>query len=95
MPFDWMEPKRNPEFVRTLKAKREAMYRTEIEERAALLQRLGHTRDNVHRRLTAQIGWDFEQSTPPFPGAQVDAILERLYGGAVTRAVPRAKAAAK
>jgi hypothetical protein len=50
MPFDWMEPKRNPEYVRTLKAKREAMYRTEIEERAGLLQRLGHTRESTRSR---------------------------------------------
>ena len=92
MPFDWMEPKRNPEFVRTLKTKREAMYRAEIEERAALLQRLGHTRDSVHKRLIAQLGWDFEEGKPPVPGAQVDAILERLYGGAATRPVPRPKA---
>jgi hypothetical protein len=81
MPFDWMEPKRNPEFVRTLKAKREAMYRTEIEERAGLLQRLGHTRESTRSRLTAKIGWDFEGGGTAVPAAQVDAILERIYGG--------------
>ena len=95
MPFDWMEPKRNPEYVRTLKAKREAMYRTEIEERAALLQRLGHPRDTVRKRLTAQLGWDFEDGATPVPAAQIDAILERLYGGAAARPVTRTKPAAK
>jgi hypothetical protein len=81
MPFDWMEPKRNPEYVRTLQAKREAMYRTEIEERAGLLQRLGHTRESTRHRLTAKIGWDFEGGGTAVPAAQVDAILERIYGG--------------
>ena len=42
MPFDWMQPKRNASYSKTLSAKREAMYRGELVERAALLHRLGH-----------------------------------------------------
>jgi hypothetical protein len=94
MPFDWMEPKRNPEYVRTLKAKREAMYRAEIEERAALLQRLGYTREATKNRLAAQLGWDFEGNGSPLPAAQLDALLERLYG-APARPTARPKTAAK
>jgi hypothetical protein len=87
MPFDWMEPKRNPAYTKTLPAKREAMYRRELEERAALLHRLGHSRAHAQARLAANAGWDFEESGgSPSGGGPMDAvvkeILDREYGGA-------------
>jgi hypothetical protein len=88
-PFDWMEPKRNPEHARTLKAKREAMYETEIADRAALLHRLGHPREAARTRLTAQLGWDFEGSASPVPARQLDAILDRVYGNGAARTMNR------
>jgi hypothetical protein len=93
MPFDWMEPKRNPAHVKTLQAKREAMYRSELADRAALLHRLGHSRARVKARLAANIGWDFEAAgSNPFgaaaaaatpgsdanPAARFDAILDPI-----------------
>lgn len=95
--FDWMEPKRNPEHARTLKAKREAMYHSELEERAGLLQRLGKPRDAVRARLAAQLGWDFEDSPRPVDARQLDAILDRVYGGGGARTMTRTsgKGAAK
>ena len=52
-PFDWMEPRRNPNRQPIEAAGRAAMYRAEIEERAALLGRLGHGRDQTRLRLLA------------------------------------------
>jgi hypothetical protein len=81
-PFDWMEPKRNPEAARAQRGRREAMYRTELEERAALLQRLGRSRESARARLAANVAWDFERGDSPIAPAQLDAIVDRVFGGA-------------
>jgi hypothetical protein len=85
MSFDWMEPKRNAAFTKTLPAKRAAMYRAELEERAALLHRLGHSKASVKARLLANVGWDFEQAGGAPGGAEtaemLNAIVDREYGG--------------
>jgi hypothetical protein len=93
MTFDWMEPKRNPMHVKTLAAKREAMYRGELADRAALLQRLGHDRGTVRARLAANIQWDFEAGASPIPGGDLDAIVDRAFGAA--RATPKPKGGSK
>jgi hypothetical protein len=80
LPFDWMEPRRNPGHGKTEKARREAMYRTELEERAALLHRLGHDRETVRSRLAANLGWDFPPGTSPIAPSALDAILDRVFG---------------
>jgi hypothetical protein len=80
-PFDWMVSKRNPEVARAQKARREAMYRTELEDRAALLFRLGHAKDGARARLQANLRWDFEGAEGPITAAQVDAIIDRVFGG--------------
>lgn len=79
-PFDWMEPKRNPAHARTLPAKRQAMYESELGERAALLQRLGVARPAARARLSARLQWDFEGRDAPVAAPQLDAILDRVYG---------------
>lgn len=89
MPFDWMQPKRNPAHAKTLAAKRDAMYRGELAERAALLQRLGHDRGAVRARLAANLGWDFEAAASPIPGGDLDAIVERAFGAAKTPSRPK------
>jgi hypothetical protein len=93
MPFDWMEPKRNPAYTKTLAVKREAMYRGELVERAALLHRLGHAKASVRARLAANIGWDFEEAPSPLTGdgldAILDAIIDREFGSG--KATPRTK----
>jgi hypothetical protein len=81
-PFDWMEPKRNPEAARLQKARREAMYRAELEERAALLARLGRGRTEARARLLANVAWDFERGGSPITTAHIDAIVERVFGSA-------------
>ena len=94
MPFDWMEPKRNPAHEKTLPTKRRAMYRAELEERAALLHRLGPARARVQARLVAQVAWDFEADGAGADlSSMLDSILNREYGGATD--VPRTKGGAK
>ncbi len=93
MPFDWMLPKRNAAYAKTLPAKREAMYRGELVERAALLHRLGHGKAAVRARLAANTGWDFEGAAGAVASSELDAIVEREFGAA--RATPRNKGGAK
>jgi hypothetical protein len=81
-PFDWMEPRRNPEVVKTERARRETMYRTELEERAALLHRLGHGKGEVRARLAGNLGWDFPPGQSPVSTASLDAIVDKLFGQA-------------
>jgi hypothetical protein len=87
-PFEWMVAKRNPDVARAQKARREAMYRTELEDRASLLQRLGHGKEAARARLHANLRWDFEGRDAPVKPADVDAIVDRVYG-----ARPAARAA--
>jgi hypothetical protein len=81
-PFDWMVAKRNPTVARAQKERREAMYRTELEERAALLHRLGRGKDEARARLQANARCDFEGSEGPVKAADIDAIVDRVFGGA-------------
>jgi len=79
-PFDWMESRRGPERSKIEQGRRETMYRTEIEERAGLLHRLGHDRDRTRARLLANLDWDFAPGKSPVAPAAVDAILDRIFG---------------
>jgi hypothetical protein len=91
-PFDWMEPRRNPEVAKSEPARREAMYRTELEERAALLQRLGHGKTEVRARLGANVGWDFPSGQSPISATTLDSIVDRLFGQAPAgRTIARSK----
>ena len=91
-PFDWMESRRNPERGKIDKAHREAMYRAELEERAALLHRLGYAKDKTRARIAANLAWDFPNGSKPLDGAALDAIVDRLFDGASSgRAAPRGK----
>jgi len=95
-PFDWMVAKRNPAVARGQKARREDMYRTELEDRAALLSRLGHSKDAARARLQANARWDFPGGDGPVTAAQVDAIVDRVFGGgAGAKPGARAKGASK
>jgi hypothetical protein len=99
-PFDWMDPRRSPDRGKIEKARREAMYRSELEERAALLQRLGYAKDKARARLAANLAWDFPNGARPLDDAALDAIVDRLFndgaaigrdGAASGRAAPRGK----
>ena len=82
VPFDWMEQKRNLEAAKAQRGRREAMYRSELEERAALLHRLGRSRDEARARLQANLAWDFERGGSPLSPAQVDALVDKVFANA-------------
>jgi hypothetical protein len=91
-PFDWMESRRGPERPKIEQGRREAMYRTELEERAGLLHRLGHDRDRTRARLLANLEWDFAPGKSPVALAAVDAILDRVFGQTPAgKSTPRGK----
>jgi hypothetical protein len=83
-PFDWMEAKRNPDVARAQKARREAMYRAELEERAALLHRLGYAKETARARLRANLKWDFDGGAGPVKEADADAIVDRVFASSTT-----------
>jgi hypothetical protein len=59
--------------------KRDAMYRRELEERAALLYRLGYPAARAKLRLHANVAWDFELHGKPRHAAEVDKIVDAVY----------------
>ena len=79
MPFDWYHSKRvtPPQQAHA----RQAMYRRELSERAAMLRRLGYDRKAAQQRLLANADWDFEVG----PGKnavsadEIDKILDEAY----------------
>jgi hypothetical protein len=73
--FEWWEPKR----PRLSGEKRAEMYRRELEERAALLQRLGYSAKECKRRLAAHVAWDFELHGRPKHAGDVDRIVDGVY----------------
>jgi hypothetical protein len=93
-PFDWMVPKRNPAVARAQTARRDAMYRAELEDRAALLSRLGYAKDTARARLRANLRWDFEGREAPLSTADVDTIVERAFGSP-SKPATRTKAGTK
>jgi hypothetical protein len=79
-----MEPSRNPARGKIDQAAREAMYRTEAEERARLLQRLGRGREQTRTRLLANLEWDFAPGPSPLAPAAIEGILDRVFGQPTT-----------
>lgn len=79
MSFPWLEVKRPATSTPKAAATREEMYRHEIEDRAALLFRLGFTKERAKARLRANVGWDFELHGRPRHAADIDRIVDAVY----------------
>ncbi len=79
MPFDWMSPKRNEAFVKTIAGRFDQMLRLEVEQRARLLMNLGFARDAVVKRLQDRMKWDFETSKVPPLFKEVTSIVDRVF----------------
>ncbi|MSP61121.1 MAG: hypothetical protein EXR72_12405 [Myxococcales bacterium] len=73
MPFPWQNS------TRTAPRGRAAMYRRELEERAALLFRLGYAQPRARARLVANVAWDFEIGGGGPAAQEIDAIVEAVY----------------
>ncbi|RMH38899.1 MAG: hypothetical protein D6689_18405 [Deltaproteobacteria bacterium] len=79
MSFDWIQNRGGlPAELRA--ARRDAMYRAELAERAALLRRLNYPRDVARRRIADNVAWDFEigAGAPP-PADVIDSIVAAAY----------------
>jgi hypothetical protein len=90
-PFDWMQPHRPAGRNKVDADRRASMYRAEIEERAALLGRLGHTRNDVRARLASNLSWDFAPAHRPLTDADLDSILDKVFA----KPAPPARATSK
>jgi hypothetical protein len=60
------------------------MYRTELSQRAAMLRRLGYSRDRTLARLRANVAWDYEVGAGSRPADLDDAAIARLVDEAYT-----------
>ncbi len=65
--------------------RRRAMFRTEAEQRAALLRRLGYTKARAEARLRANLDWDFEVGASTRPDGLTDAELQKIVKAAFAR----------
>jgi hypothetical protein len=67
------------------------MFRREVEDRAALLHRLGYSRARARARLLANARWDFEigASDGPTP-AEIESLLDAVYKRGGPRSGPPA-----
>jgi hypothetical protein len=74
--FSWDE---KPRRFKHSSERRQAMYKQELEDRAALLMRLGHTQEDVKARLKKSVAWDFDLHDPPQHAGEVDRIVEAVY----------------
>ncbi len=74
--FTWDE---GPHPFKNQRERRQAMYRKELEDRAALLMRLGHKAADVKARLKKTVAWDFDLHAQPKHSAEVDRIVESVY----------------
>jgi hypothetical protein len=73
--YDWMTtaPQKGDD------KKRDEMYRRELEDRAALLFRLGYSSKQAKARLGANVAWDFELHGRPRHAADVDKVVDAVY----------------
>ena len=78
MPFDWYHPDVPPDFAEAPDKARQ-MYEQEMGERAALLLRLGYTREETRQRLRGNARWDFEMHCKPSHLDRVDALVDEVY----------------
>ncbi len=61
------------------RARREEMYRREVEDRAQLLFRLGYGVKQCKARLRNSVAWDFELHAKPKHAGEVDKIVDAVY----------------
>lgn len=82
MPFDYLHSS-VPKSYRNAGEKAEAQYLRELEQRAALLFRLGYARDEAVARLRGNLAWDWECNPNPDFVAKlkesVAVVVERIY----------------
>jgi hypothetical protein len=84
MPFDWMKPNLPTNLPRD-GASMLAMRRRELQEKAALLRRLGYGQAEALRRLQAYEQGEHEPFHSSPLAKEVGAIVESVYGAKLAR----------
>lgn len=80
MPFSWYHADLPTQTDARRAARANGMYERELAEKAALLQRLGHSLEQTQARLRANIEWDFEMNGGRAAiVARIDAIAKAVY----------------
>jgi hypothetical protein len=82
MTFDYLEPDRNATFEKAIEPHaREAHVQT-LRERAAMLLRLGYSRDDIVRRLEQNVEWDFDMWAGKLPDFYqlIPTLVDELVG---------------
>jgi hypothetical protein len=59
--------------------RRQQMYKKELEDRAALLMRLGHSAKDVKSRLKKSVDWDFDMHDAPEHADNVDKLVDGVF----------------
>jgi hypothetical protein len=78
MTFPWYEPKRRLPTSADA-ARRDEVLRQELEDRAALLFRLGYAKPRAKARLKANVQWDYELRGKPRHEKDIDKIVDAVY----------------
>ena len=78
MPFLWYQPD-VPEEYANAGNKAAAMYEAELRERAALLMRLGYSKEETKTRLRGNVRWDFELHGEPAHLKRVNSLVDKVY----------------
>lgn len=81
MPFDYMHADVNEAYADEMKPKAKEVHLVALRERAALLFRLGYTKEETAERLRQNVTWDFDMwaaSVPDFY-REIDALVEDVY----------------
>ena len=74
--FTWDE---KPSSYRRGPERRREMFKREIEDRTALLLRLGYAAKDVKARLKKSVDWDFDLQKTPDYAAEVDRIVDDVF----------------
>ena len=79
MPFAWLQSSIPEAVTATFSAKRHAMLQREVKERAALLMRLGHSRQEAAARCRANVAWEYElEPDLPAVAGEIDALVAEV-----------------
>ena len=78
MPFPWYHADVPVEY-RSRPDRALQMYVHELKERAALLMRLGFSKEEATSRLKGNVGWDYELHGKPTHLGKVEDVVEAVY----------------
>ena len=90
MPFDYLHPK-VPLSYANAGEKAEAQYLKELEQRAALLYRLGYGKQQTIQRLSGNLHWDWECNPNPDYVERLKSAVKEVVGRIYSKPLPPEK----